>query len=100
MDYKVRLSNKALTDINQTVTYLLRKWSEKEASYFLNKLEKLKELLSKNPAVFQYYNKINAIRKVVLTKHNIVYYQINKRDKIVNIITIFNVFQDPEKFNS
>jgi len=97
MVYKVKLSNRALGDVNQTVDYLLRFWTMREASIFLDKLEQLKNTISFDPTIFTLYDKANDIRKVVLTKHNIVYYKVDQKDKTVIIITIFNVFQNPEK---
>ena len=99
MVYNIKLSNRALYDIDQTITYLLQEWTINDAKHFLNKLEELKNIISKNPLIFPFHNKESFIHKAVLTKHNIVFYQINKIDKTVYIITIFNVFQDPEKLD-
>lgn len=97
MAYKVNLTKKALSDINQTIDYLIKVWTNKEATHYLEKLEQLKIILSQDPFIFPVYDKVNAIRKAILTKHNIVYYQVNVKIKTITIITIFNVFQNPKK---
>ncbi len=99
MVYNIKLSNRALYDIDQTITYLLQEWTIKEAKDFLNKLEEFKNIISKNPLIFPFHNKESFIHKAVLTKHNIVFYQVDESNKIIHIVTIFNVFQDPEKLN-
>ena len=97
MAYEVKLSNRAIEDVNQTVAYLLSNWTKKEATLFLDKLEQLKKTISSNPLIFAYYDKANDIHKAVLTKHNIVYYKVYQKEVTVIIITIFNVYQYPEK---
>ena len=97
MVYKIKLSHRALKDIDQTIVFLIKNWTVKDARNFLDKLEELKNIISKNPLLFGYFDKDNLIHKAVLTKHNIVFYQVNDSDKIVQIITIFNVYQNPEK---
>ena len=99
MVYKVVLSNRAISDLDQTLNYLLQNWTVKDARNFLNKLEELKDILTKNPLLFANYDMERSIHKAVLTKHNIVFYQVDELNKIVHIITIFNVYQDPEKLN-
>jgi len=97
MVYKVILSNRALDDVNQIVTYLLKNWTIREANSFLDKLKQLKKIISSDPSIFSYYDKERKIHKAVLTKHNIVFYKVDLLVKAVQIITIFNVYQDPEK---
>lgn len=97
MVYKVVLSERAIKDIDTTVDYLLKKWTVKEADSFLNKLGEFKKTVSRNPLLFGYYHKIKGIHKVVLTKHNLIFYKIDYDDKIIQIITVFNAFQDPDK---
>ncbi len=97
MDYKIVLSERAIKDLNKTIVFLLKRWTEKEASSFLDKLDEIKNAISKNPLLFPYHDEVNQIHKAVLTKHNIIFYKIDDTNKIIQIITIFNVYQDPEK---
>ena len=99
MVYKIVLSDRAVSDLDQTLFYLLHNWTVKDVRNFLNKLEELKNIIARNPLIFPFHNKDAFIRKAVLTKHNIVFYRIDKRNKVIHIITIFNVYQDPGKLN-
>ena len=97
MAYKVLLTERALNDLNQTLAYLLKEWTVREADTFLLELERLKALLVSDPFIFAEFDNFRSIHSVLLTKHNRVYYQIDSKKMIVYILTIFNVFQDPEK---
>ena len=97
MAYKVLLTERALNDLNQTLAYLLKEWTVREADTFLYELERLKALLVSDPFIFAEFDNFRSIHSVLLTKHNRVYYQIDSKKMIVYILTIFNVFQDPEK---
>ena len=97
MAYKVLLTERALNDLNQTLAYLLKEWTVREADTFLHELERLKALLVSDPFIFAEFFNPRSIHSVLLTKHNRVYYQIDSKKMIVYILTIFNVFQDPEK---
>lgn len=99
MVYKIVLSERAIKDLNITIAFLLKKWTEKEASSFLDKLDEIKNAISKNPLIFPYYDTVNQIHKAVLTKHNIIFYKIDHTNKIIQIITVFNVYQDPKKLD-
>ncbi len=99
MVYKIVLSERAIKDIDQTVAYLLKKWTVKEALSYLDTLEKLKVIISKNPALFRFYDVSKGIQKAVLAKHNIVFYKVDRQNNSVQVITIFNVFQVPDKID-
>jgi len=97
MEFKIHLSARARFDFLIVLEYLSDKWTQKDVEVFYWKFEKLRTELSINPYLFSYYNRKTGIRKVPVTKHNMVYYLIDEENKLVEIITIFNVFQDPKK---
>jgi len=97
MEFKIHLSNRARLDFLFVLEYLYRKWTQEDIEVFYWKFEKLKTELSINPYLFSYYNREKEIHKVPVTKHNMVYYIIDEENRSVEIITIFNVFQNPDK---
>ncbi len=97
MNYSVIVSFRAKLDIFQTVDYLYNKWSKQEALHFIKKFEEVKFQLSISPLMFPKFNLKKEIHIAVLTKHNTIYYKIDETAKKVNIITVFNVFQNPNK---
>ena len=99
MEYRIHLSSRARLDLLLVLEYLSYKWTKADVEGFYFKFEELKTKLSTNPYLFSYYNREKGIRKVPVTKHNMVYYLLDEESKVVKIITIFNVFQDPEKLS-
>ncbi|WP_456377025.1 type II toxin-antitoxin system RelE/ParE family toxin [Lutibacter sp.] len=99
MNYNIIVSSRAKSDIFQTVDYLYNKWSKQEALYFIKKFEEIKLQLSISPLIFPKFNKKKGIHIAVLTKHNTIYYKIDETTREINIITVFNVFQNPTKLN-
>ena len=97
MDYNVKTSRRAKNEIFQTLDYIVKGWSEKIAFEFLDKFEEMKISLSTNPEIFPIFKEKDRIRKAVLTKHNTIYFTIDNSNKTVNIITVFNVLQNPDK---
>jgi len=97
MSYNIIVSSRAKSDIFQTVDYLYNKWSKQEALCFIKKFEEIKLQLSISPLMFPKFNIRKGIHIAVLTKHNTIYYKIDKTNRKVNIITVFNVFQNPTK---
>ena len=97
MVFEINLSARARLDFLRVLDYLSEEWTQKDVEIFYWKFEKLKFAPSINPFLFSFYNREKKIRKVPLTKHNMVYYLVDEENSRVQIITIFNVFRNPEK---
>lgn len=97
MGYNVIISDAAQEDITQTMEYLIENWSIKELSNFQYILERLLVKLENNPETFSVYNNKKSIYKVPVTKHNLLFYKLNKKKYLIEILRVFNVFQNPHK---
>jgi plasmid stabilization system protein ParE len=93
--YKLFWSDKALNDLQDIITYLREKWTDKEIRNFARKLDKRLELISFNPKLFPKTLKKKNIRRSVLTKQTVIYYE--TRDDVVTIVTLFDPRQHPKK---
>lgn len=91
----VIISPQAKEDIDNILSYLSQNWNQEVIEKFLEKLELFYFIVSINPRLFGYFNKQKNIRKYAITKHNIIYYRIKKKE--VQIITVFDVRQRPFK---
>ena len=98
MAYKVNIYAKAELEFLQTIEFLLENWSVVRANKFARIFQKLQVALSLNPYQYLYYDRKLNIHCAPITRHNMVYYQIDERSKVVVVLTVFNVFQNPEKF--
>lgn len=92
--YKLLWTDHALIDLSDILEYLENKWTEKEIRNFARKLDNTLQLIISNPFIFQKSDTIN-IRRAVVTKHNTLYYRIDK--DIIQIISVFSNFQNPQK---
>jgi len=70
-------------------------WTEKELSKLSIEIEKTLELISINPELFPTTRNKKSVRRVVITKHNTLYYRKNK--KTVEILSFFSNSKKPNK---
>jgi plasmid stabilization system protein ParE len=96
--YRLYWSKEAQNNLNSIISYLQSNWSEKEIRKFTGRLEKILELISENPKLFPPSILHPTIHRAIITKHNSLYYRMSKDD--IEIITIFDNRQDPDKLRS
>lgn len=90
---KVKISDDAKADLIRIEEYLVNKWNEKVADDFYLKLIDAIEILENTNVVFERYENTR-FRKLLLTKHNSVIYDIN--EELITIVRILQNFQNPE----
>jgi plasmid stabilization system protein ParE len=95
--YRIQWSDRAIFDLQNIIDYLLYKWTKKEVRNFVRKLDKRLELISINPRIFPKTNKRKNVRRSVLTKHTVIYYETST--ETIKIVTLFDPRQDPKKLN-
>ena len=93
--YKIQWTERATFDLQNIIDYLLYKWTEREVKNFVRKLDKRLELISVNPRLFPKTSKRRNVRRSVLTKHTIIYYETST--DTIRIVTLFDPRQDPKK---
>lgn len=97
MVYKLVLSKQAETELYNILDYLSTKWNENIAKEFANIFEKKLDLIKYNPFLYPSFKNNNIIRKCVVVKQVSVYYRISNDE--VQIITVFDSRQNPDKLN-
>lgn len=93
--YKLFWSDRALDDLQNIINYLNEKWTQKEIRNFVRRLDKRIELIFGNPRLFPKTSKRKNIRRSVLTKHTVIYYEVTENS--VTIVTLFDPRQHPKK---
>ncbi|WP_029038038.1 type II toxin-antitoxin system RelE/ParE family toxin [Salinimicrobium xinjiangense] len=93
--YKIQWSNHALSELEDTIEYLEKNWTERELKNFSQELDHTIELISKNPELFQLSKKNNTVRRAVVARFNNLYYR--QKNDAVEILSLFSNRQDPEK---
>lgn len=93
--YKVLWTDHALEELASTVAYLELNFTDREIKNLANKIETTLRLISTNPEIFPEYEVDSGIRRVVVAKHNTLYYRLNGTN--LEIMSFFSNRQDPAK---
>ena len=93
--YKILWTDFALSELEKTIEYLEKNWTERELRNLASEIEETLTLLSHNPNLFQASNLKKEIRRVIVAKHNTLYYRI--KNNSVEIISFFSNRQSPKK---
>ena len=94
---KVFLSEVAESKLLKLSEYLLENWNLKTRDKFISKLtEKIKQI-SQQPTSCTTSSEFDNLYKCVVTKQTTFYYRVNLEKKEIEIITIFDARQHPDK---
>ena len=95
MAYAIEWTDEALEDMRKVIEYLVTHWSYKKADEFeeitLSRLDTLVDL----PLIGVISTANQAVRSILLTKHNKLYYQIS--GNLIIVLNIFDTRQNPSK---
>ena len=96
MAYKIIWSPEAIDTFDKIINYLSEKWSAKEIANFIDDAEHTILLLERNPFLFRGSSKEN-VHEALITKHNLLLYQIVDSSKKVELISFWDTRQNPNK---
>jgi plasmid stabilization system protein ParE len=96
MAYKITWSPKAERTFDVVIACLLERWTEKQVICFVSETDRVLQLLSKNPYLFRASEKVN-LHEVLITKHNLLLYQVIPGQKKVELLAFFDTRRDPKK---
>jgi plasmid stabilization system protein ParE len=84
-------------DFTNILEYLNENWDEKVIQGFIEITTSALSHISNNPKQFPLVNRVEKIRKCVLTKQNTLYYR--ERKDSIDILRIYDNRQDPNKLS-
>jgi plasmid stabilization system protein ParE len=93
---KVIWSLKSVRTYEQIVSFLLSEWGQTSANKFMDEVDKILVLISKNPKMFKRSLKLADVRIGYLTPHNSVIYRI--KNNVIELILFWDNRQDSKKF--
>jgi len=96
--FEIIWSKRAYKNLAKIIDYLEQNWTEKEIFNFSSELDRCIEIIRKSPETFPKSSKKPSLRKVVVTKHNTLYYKVE--GKLIKLIVIFDTRQDPKKLEN
>lgn len=95
--FSVQWTSTARGELNDLILYLSTEWTDREVTRLTRELERVLELLSINPYLFQKTG-IDSVRRAVILQLNSLFYHIDQENKTVTILHFFGNRQDPIKF--
>jgi len=95
--YKIFWTDHALMELRETFNYLEKNWSETEIKKLSRKIDKTLELISSNPELFSKTEIKENVRRVVITKHNSLYYRIT--EETIEVLSFFSNRKNPNKID-
>jgi len=95
MAYKAIVSKRATRRLLAVLDYLKENWGEKVAIEFADKVQELLNLLENQPFIGAPSNREPTVRRILVTKHNRVYYRI--KGNAIIIVHIIDTRQHPRK---
>lgn len=85
-------SEDAVNDYHENIEYLLKEWSEKVASQFIDEVDVVLEIIKLNPKIYPKTD-YKSICRAVIRKQITLFYQ-RKKD-VVYLVRFWNNYKDP-----
>lgn len=92
--YKILWTDHALDELEKTIEYLEKYFSEKELKRLAQKVESITALISQNPKLFPKSDK-KGVYRVTILKFNTMYYRLQGDN--IEILSFFSNRQNPKK---
>lgn len=90
-------TDRAKSDYWQNIEYLELEWTINEVYNFMDKVDDLLVLLTKDNLIFKPTN-YEFVFKVTITKHITLFYKL-AINKDIELLRFWNTYQNPEKFS-
>jgi plasmid stabilization system protein ParE len=95
MNYKLYWTDEALKNLEDVIDYLSNRWTGREIKKFKKKLSHQIDVILKFPLIFPQSNKQPRLRKAVLSKQTIIFYEI--KQNVIYLVYLFDARQNPNK---
>jgi len=98
MAYKMEIiwSAKARITYFMVLDYLAKNWNKREIKAFSQKTTVIIRAIQKNPEIFASTPKYENIRRAIIDKNNSFFYQVDKKQGKIFLLTFFDNRQNPE----
>ncbi|HZK07603.1 MAG TPA: type II toxin-antitoxin system RelE/ParE family toxin [Bacteroidales bacterium] len=93
--FPVIWSEEAVRNLEETLDYLVNRWTQREVNNFKTKLSRQLNLISQNPKLFPVSGIQPRLRKAVLSSQTTIFYEF-KNDSVY-IVYLFNNAKNPDK---
>jgi len=94
MKREIRLSKRAMNKLAILLDFLENEWSIKVRNNFIQKLDKSLKHIQRLPESFPESQKINGLRKCVVTRQTTIFYKYT--DATIDVVMIFDNRKNPK----
>lgn len=95
MNYKILWTDEAIKNLEQILNYIATNWTNKEVNNFKLKLSEQLNIITRFPNIFPASTLAPRLRKAVLTKHTIIFYEV--KEQVIYIVYLFDSRQNQER---
>ncbi|MCU0441439.1 MAG: hypothetical protein MUE96_03500 [Bacteroidia bacterium] len=95
MAYQIIWSSESARVYDKIIEYLNDNWYESDIFNFLEKTNEILSLLERSPYLFRFSKKQNVF-EVIISKHNLLIYEINESLKQVYLLTFIDTRSNPK----
>lgn len=95
MSYPILWTDEAVENLENIISYISANWTEREVNKFKVRLSEQINIISKFPNIFPTSTITPRLRKAVLTKQTIIFYEF--KEKVIYITYLFDSRQNPKK---
>lgn len=95
MSYTILWTDEAVENLENILSYISTNWTEREGNKFKARLSEQLNIISKFPGVFPASAITPRLRKAVLTKQIIIFYEF--KEQVIYIAYLFDSRQNPKK---
>ena len=92
---KIVWTSKSIISYSRIVSYLFSEWGQTSAYNFIDDVDKVLMLISKNPKMFKRSEKYTNIRMGILSPYNMLIYRV--KNKTIELIVFWDNRQDSKK---
>ncbi len=96
MSFRINWTIESEITFNQNLEYLSKEWNSAVLNQFLDRVEEVLERVKSNPKLYPLYNTKANVYKCVIHERIVLYYKVVD-DEVVDLLTFWNTYQDPNK---
>jgi plasmid stabilization system protein ParE len=96
MIFTVIWTPRAEETFNKNIEYLEQDWDNQVLQAFFNRVDEVVDTMAQDPQLFPLHKSSKVIRRCVVTEHITLYYKL-KNDFTIDLLTFWNVYQNPKK---
>jgi plasmid stabilization system protein ParE len=97
MVYQIVWTQRAFSELDDLLAYLVLNTSESVVSQFMRKLQKKITIIETSPSIYALVSKKRRVRRCLISKNQALYYKIQQKQVV--LLTLFDTRQNPLKLN-